>query len=87
MRSYLCRESNSFPGDPSHLRNISHDHPYLGVHIFIWNKISIVREKGREIGMWRWLAASATLLFLFFKILFIYFSREGKGGRKRGRET
>ena len=26
-------------------------------------------------------------LFYFFKILFIYFWREGKGGRKRGRET
>ena len=27
------------------------------------------------------------LLFFFFKILFIYFSREGKWWRKRGRET
>ena len=27
------------------------------------------------------------LFFFFFKILFIYFWREGKGGRKRGRET
>ena len=29
----------------------------------------------------------APTLFLFLKILFIYFWREGKGGRKRGRET
>ena len=28
-----------------------------------------------------------TLLFYFVKILFIYFYREGKGRRKRGRET
>ena len=28
-----------------------------------------------------------TIDFLFFKILFIYFQREGKGGRKRGRTT
>ena len=27
-----------------------------------------------------------TYLFIYFKISFIYFSREGKGGRKRGRE-
>ena len=27
------------------------------------------------------------LIIFFFKILFFYFSREGKGGRKTGRET
>ena len=30
---------------------------------------------------------SLHLLFFFFQILFIYFQREGKGGRKKGRET
>ena len=28
-----------------------------------------------------------TLIHFFWKILFTYFQREGKGGRKRGRET
>ena len=30
---------------------------------------------------------SLHLDFFFLNILFIYFSREGKGGRKKGRET